>query len=53
MIINNKTGQIAYHALRLTESGLQFIQYDYDGKETERPLTEDERFVSPSLGKRI
>lgn len=37
MIIDKKTGRIAYHALVLQEDGsMDYVQYDFDGKEMYR-----------------
>lgn len=50
MIVNRKTGQIAYHSLVLTGEeygGLEFIQNDYDGTPLNRNLTGDEEFIEP------
>lgn len=48
MIINKKTGAIAYHALRLQETrGIELVQYDYDGKILEREL-DDEEILLPT-----
>lgn len=51
MIINRKTGQIAYHSLLLQENGgLKFVQYDYDGIELNRNINRlEEDFISPDL----
>jgi hypothetical protein len=48
MIINTRTGQIAYHCLILKDNGpAQFKQYDYNGKPMDRILTADERWIAP------
>lgn len=50
MIINKKTGQIAYHSFTLQENGgLKFTQRDYDGKPLDRLMTGDEEYVKPSF----
>ena len=50
MIVNKKTGRIAFHSLLLKPTGeLNFIQYDYDGKELDRILLKEEEFISPEL----
>lgn len=53
MIIDPKTGRIAYHAYLWNEKGgLDFVQYDFDGKEAERytvrqapPLITDRKYL--------
>lgn len=37
MIIDYKTGRIAYHSLVIRkDGGVDFVQYDFNGKEIER-----------------
>ena len=37
MIIDEKTGRIAFHSIVFREDGgSDFVQYDFDGKEIER-----------------
>jgi hypothetical protein len=52
MIVDTKTGRIAYHSLILREEGgLRMEQKDYDGKPIERPIRSDEIFVPPLIQK--
>lgn len=32
----DENGRIAYHSLLFVENGLDFVQYDFEGKEVER-----------------
>lgn len=51
MLINNKTGKIAYHSFILQEqkgefyTPMKFVQYDFDGKELDRLLTSNEESI--------
>lgn len=50
MIINLKTGRVAYHSLilRLPEDkDSYYVQYDYNGKKLDRLLTKDEKVIYP------
>jgi len=50
MLIDKKIGKTAYHALILTDDGLKFVQYDYDGKELGRPIDlEKEEYIEPEI----
>lgn len=50
MIINKKTGRIAYHSILFKEDGeLEFKQRDYDGKKLKRTLNENEEFIPPKF----